>query len=166
MDGSDRHTGPGPRPRKGMRRGKPDLIRRQQAVEKTKARFFGKEFKLGSNDCWKLARHHLKAMGHPMPGSGRQYTTPAGAAFALKEKNCRNLADVMDLFLERIPPASMLLGDIALLRSEPEEGTAFELGTLMVHLGTTKALGWHPDTPILAVVDLIDPAAVQAAWRA
>jgi len=153
--------GPGPRPRKGMKRGLPDLIRRQRAVEKTQARFAGKVFELGSNDCVKLARAHLKAMGHELPSTGH-YSTAMEARAALKKQGVKNLEHLLDRFLTRIPPAMMLLGDVALLKSEPEEASASEFGTLVINAGS-KFIGWHPDKADLAVMDVL---LIDAAWRA
>ncbi len=158
--GSQKHIGPGKPPRR--KRSKPDMLRRLEAVEKTKARFGGKEFVLGSNDCYKMARFHLKAMGHENIPSGGHYSTPREARTALNKAGSKSIKGLLDGLLERIPPASMLLGDIALLKGQPERGTAGGLGSLVVHLGG-KMLGWHPDATVLAVMDVME---VEAAWRA
>jgi hypothetical protein len=158
VDGSQRHVGPGKPPRR--KRGKPDMLRRLEAVERTKAKFGGKAFALGSNDCGKLLAFHLKAMGHKLPSSG-SYTTEAGAIRACRRAGGDTLTEVLDKHLERIPPAAMLLGDVAILKSEDEEETASRLGAAVVHLGG-KMMGWHPDQAELAVMDIL---AVEAAWR-
>ena len=157
--GSQRHVGPGKPPRR--KRGKPDMLRRLEAVEKTKARFEGKAFVLGSNDCGKLLAFHLKALGHKPPSAGN-YTTEAGAILACRRAGGNTLAEVLDAMgLERIAPAAMMLGDVAILKSEPEEGTASRIGSAVVHLGG-KMMGWHPDAPDLAVMDVIE---TEAAWK-
>lgn len=159
-EGSQRHVGPGTPPRR--KRGKPDMLRRLEAVDRTKARYGGKVFVLGSNDCGKLLAFHLKAMGHKVPSSGN-YTTEAGAIRACRRAGGDTLAEVLDkVGLERIAPAAMLLGDVALLKSEFEDGTASRLGAAVVHLGG-KMMGWHPEKAELAVMDVL---AVEAAWRA
>jgi nucleoside-diphosphate-sugar epimerase len=150
---------------------KPDLIRRNDALRKTQERFAGKEFKLGENDCVKLVRFHLKAMGsknlkpgHKVLATTGHYKTAAQAAAALKKQGAKNLEELLDIYLERIPPAAMLPGDIALLKSEPD-APASELGTIAISLGR-KLLGWHPDHPILAVIEPIVEEPAMVAWRA
>lgn len=147
---------------------KPNLIRRNDALIKTQARFGGKVFKLGENDCVKLVRFHLKAMGsqnfrkgHKVLPSTGHYKTARQAAAALKKQGVKNLEQLLDIYLERIPPAAMLPGDIALLKADPE-APAYELGTIAVSLGR-KLLGWHPDVEQLAV---LEPLQIEAAWRA
>ncbi len=157
--GSKRHVGPGKPPRR--KRGKPDMLRRMEAVERTKKRYGGKVFALGSNDCGKMLAFHLKAMGHKPPSSGN-YTTEAGALRACKRAGGETLTEVLDKLLVRIAPAAMTLGDVAILKSEPEAGTASRIGAAVVHLGG-KMMGWHPDQAELAVLDISE---VEAAWRA
>lgn len=140
---------------------KPQLVRRAEALEKTQARFRGKAFKLGSNDCVKLVRFHLKALGHKLPSTGH-YSTPKEAVKQLKKQGAKNLEQLLDKFLTRIPPASMLPGDIALMKSEPEKGTAYELGTIAISVGR-KLLGYHGDAETLVVME---PLQIEAAWRA
>lgn len=139
---------------------KPELLRRNEALQKTQARFGGKVFKLGSNDCVKLVRFHLKAMGHKLPSTGH-YSTAKEAAQQLRKQGAKNLEQLLDKFLKRIPPAAMLPGDIAHLKADPE-APASELGTIAVSLGR-KLLGWHPDQDELAV---LEPLQIEGAWRA
>lgn len=139
---------------------KPQLVRRAEALAKTQSRFAGKAFKLGSNDCVKLVRFHLKALGHKLPSTGH-YSTARGAARQLKKQGVRNLAELLDKFLERIPPAAMLPGDIALMKSDPE-APGSELGTIAISVGR-KLIGYHGDVEGLVVME---PLEIEAAWRA
>ncbi len=68
----------------------------------------------------------------------------------------------MDTLLERIPPAAMLPGDIALIEADPDDAAGDE--TMIVSLGQ-KYWGWHPDALTLAVL-VVDPINIKAAWRA
>lgn len=140
---------------------KPELVRRNQAIEKTQKRFGGKAFKLGSNDCVKLVKFHLRALGRrDLPSTGH-YKTAKEAARQLKKQGVKNLEQLLDKFLDRIPPAAMLPGDIALMKSDPE-APAFELGTIAISLGR-KLLGYHGDAQTLVVME---PLEIEAAWRA
>ena len=125
------------------------------------AKFGGKPFKLGTNDCVKLTRFHLAALGHKLPSTGR-YTTAVQAAAALKKQGVRNLEQLLDKHLERIPPAMMLPGDLAMPPSDPDAPAA-KIGTVMVAITPRKFLGWHPDHESLAVMELLQ---IDAAWRA
>lgn len=144
-----------------MSRKRPELIRRSAALKKTMDRFGLKAFELGSNDCVKLARFHLTAMGHKLPSTGH-YKTAAQAAAQLKKQGARNLAQLLDKFLERIPPAAMLPGDIAMPPSEPD-APASKLGTIVIMASGRKFIGWHPSVDLLAVLDV---SQIDAAWRA
>lgn len=139
---------------------KPELVRRNKALLKTQKRFVGKHFKIGSNDCVKLAAFHLRAMGHRPPSTGH-YKTAAEGVKQLKKTGHRTLKGVLDKLLEEIPPASMLPGDIALVKSDPD-APASKIGTIMVLAGGRKFLGWHPDHEPLAVMELLE---IEKAWR-
>lgn len=141
------------------RKAKP-LIRRQKAMDKTMARFAGKPFKLGVNDCVKLARFHLTALGHKLPSTGH-YSDVRGAVAALKKQGVRTLAELLDKHFERIPPAFMLPGDLAMPPSDPD-APASSLGTIMVKVSANKYAGWHPDHEPLLVMELLQ---IDAAWR-
>lgn len=147
----------------------PDLIRRNRALEKTRDKFAGRVFELGVSDCAILARAHLRNMGHkdvPAPG---KYRTPKEAAARLKEL-CRKvgakkvgLEHLLDALLERIPPAAMLPGDVALVDRE-EGALGVDTASLVVSVGR-KFWGWHPDSELFV---LIEPTGMpfKAAWRA
>lgn len=143
-------------------RKKPELIRRNEALVKTQARFAGKPFRLGENDCVKLARFHLRMMGHRKLPSTGHYSTAAGAVRALRKTGHSTLAALMDALLEPIAPAMALAGDLVMPPSDPEAEAA-EIGTVMVMVGAGKYLGWHPEHDRLAVMSLL---AIEKAWRA
>ena len=139
----------------------PDLRRRQKALDRTIEKYGQANFSLGSADCVQLARFHLKAMGVKKLPVPAKYTNTMGARRALKAVGVRNIEQLLDKFLERITPAAMLPGDVAMLPSEPGE-EASEIGTLAICLGR-KVLSWHPDYPTPVVMEV---AVVKAAWRA
>lgn len=142
----------------------PDLVRRVRAIEALQAKFGGKSFKLGKHDCVQLVRSHLVKMGHhglPKPAA---YSSPGGVTKALKALGADNLEGVFDTLLPRIAPAAMLPGDVGLLAAEPG-APAWRAGTVVVSVGR-KFLGWHPDHPMLAVIEPKVEAPFIAAWRA
>lgn len=141
---------------------KPDLIRRQEALEKTQRKYRGKPCILGKYDCVLMLRSHLVAMGHkglPRPG---KYSDAKGAKRELVKQGAKTLEELVDQWLARIPPAAMLPGDVALVPSEPDE-TSVGGGTIVIGAGH-KFLGWHPDAETLAVIEPLRPPS--AAWRA
>jgi hypothetical protein len=139
----------------------PTLEKRRRAVEATKERFAGRSFVLGAADCVKLARFHLTQMGHKLPSTGH-YSNEIGAVKALKKQGAKNLAELLDKHLERIAPAAMLLGDLAMPPSDPE-AEANTLGTIVIKVAPTKYLGWHPEHELPVIMDLYQ---IDAAWRA
>jgi hypothetical protein len=154
---------PKTKPKRRKAKPVPDLIRRHRALAATMQEFAGKELVLGQADCAKLVRFHLLKMGHrgvPRPGS---YSSPAGAAKALKEMGFKNLEELFDSLLERIPPAFMRPGDIAVVKAE-RGAPAWRVGTVVISIGR-KFLGWHPDHPVLAVIHPTVDEPFVAAWR-
>jgi hypothetical protein len=138
------------------------LVRRQKAVERTMERFARKAFKLGENDCVKLARFHLKAMGHKTLPSTGTYSTELGALRQLKKTGHDNLKSLFDELLEPIAPASAVIGDLVMPPSDPDAPAA-DIGTVMVSTGVGgKVLGWDDRAPSLAVIHLLE---IQYAWR-
>jgi hypothetical protein len=149
---------------KRKRKAVPDLVRRNRALEATLKRFAGKEFDLGSADCIQLVHYHLGAMGHrklPDPGG---YASPAGVTKALKRLGHDDLASLFDSLLPRIAPAFMLPGDIALVKAE-KGAPAWRAGTVVISIGR-KFIGWHPDHPVLSIIQPTIDAPFEAAWRA
>lgn len=149
---------PPPPPKKFARR--PDVVRRNQALEQTRQRFEGTAFQWGRFDCLTMVRAHLVAMGHRGLPKLPRYKNAIGAQRALKEQGVKTLAELMDRYLEPIAPAEALAGDIVLVPSE-DDGSG---EALMVSTGF-KLWGWHPDAPAFAVIDP-NQDTFKRAWRA
>ena len=141
-----------------------DLIRRNRALTATQAQFAGKAFALGSADCVQLVRFHLLKMGHRGLPEATGYSSPAGVTKVLKGLGFDNLEGLFDSLLPRIPPAFMLPGDIGLVRAE-EGAPAWRAGTVVISIGR-KFLGWHPDQPLLSIMQPTIAEPFIAAWRA
>ena len=137
----------------------PDLIRRQQATEKTLARYRGKAFDWRTGvTCVHLARYHLRAMGHRPPTVPRVRSLLA-ARRALESRGWADCAAMLDAMLPRIAPAEMLMGDLAAVPSD--DGG---IGAIFVCAGPHKLIGWREDAPALVVLD-VDLGDLVGAWR-
>lgn len=139
---------------------KPALVRRHAAVQKVLARFDGKSFILGRRDCVTMAAVLLGALGHKVP-KVPPYKTDIAAARALKTQGVDDLAGLIDkLGLERIPPASALLGDLLFLPGADEVGNS--IGALVIAIGNGAGMGFHEAHKGLVRMREMD---VQSAWR-
>lgn len=113
-----------------------DLIRRQRALEKTKAKYRGKSLDWKRYDCVRMARSHLVAMGKKRLPKMPRYSSPLGARRALKAAGHDNLESLIDTILPRIAPAQMLPGDLLMVRGEGG------FGSLMIWQDGGMAMGW------------------------
>lgn len=88
--------------------------RRERAAEACARRFEGKAFDWKRSDCVRLVRCNLHHLGIGVPFlKGVRYGTEAGAERALSALGFADLVEGMDATgLQRIPPASAVLGDI------------------------------------------------------
>lgn len=134
------------------------LVRRQKAVEATKAKFASKTFTFGSVDCAKMAAFHLKRLGHTVRLSkAGQYKTLKGAIGALKKLGYDTLPEAMDgMGFERIAPAFALIGDIVSFPCE------HPIGALGIVVGNGNMLAFHEahEYPVIMEMRTID-----AAWK-
>jgi hypothetical protein len=140
------------------------MVRRQLALEATMKRFAKQPLRLGKSDCVKKVRFHLVKMGHRKLPSTGDYRGEKGAIEALKRQGVETVEQLLDKYLPRIAPAAMLPGDIALVAAEPG-APAWRAGTAVISVGR-KFLGWHPDHPLLAILEPIVDRPFLAAWRA
>ena len=129
-----------------------DLERRRVALEKTLAKYRGRELDYCTADCARMLRFHTLQMGHKPPALPR-YRSAIGAVRAMKQVG--GISAVLDTFLPRIPYARMLPGDIAVLDGTDD----FEAGVIC--LGH-KVWGWHEASE---VPENLVPLDIKAAWR-
>lgn len=141
----------------------PELVRRERALSATMQKFAGTEMVLGTSDCVQLVRFHLVKMGHRGLPKPPPYSSPAGVTKALKALGFDNLEGLFDSLLERIPPAFMRPGDIALVQAE-KGAPAWRAGTVVISIGR-KFIGWHPDAPTLSIIQPTVDEPFVAAWR-
>lgn len=135
-----------------------ELERRRVATEKTLKRFRGKVFAWNTGvHCVRLFHQHLKNMGRKPPSLPR-VRSPLGAKRALKERGWENVEAMLDSMLERIAPAEMMLGDVAIVPGDAG------LDAIFVCAGPLKVFGWREDAPALVLLDIgLDE--LTGAWR-
>ena len=143
------------------------LKRRQQATEKTIAKFKGQPFELGKADCAQVALFHLRAMGKKInKGKIPPYDNIRDAKKAVAEgfDNAKNLVDVMDGMFQRIAPAQCLIGDIIAL---PAHNDITGLGALSIYSGNGAVILFDETTEEMAMGHLTYEEGKEpiAAWR-
>lgn len=131
---------------------------RVAATNKTMAKYRGRAFDWSNKaTCIHLARTQLRNMGHKPPRIPA-FKSALGAKRAMAANGYETVADIFDqLGLERIAPAAMLVGDLAVLPGED----GFDA---VVICAGGKLLGWHGAADELTVIGEA-VAHVTAAWR-
>lgn len=137
----------------------PELERRRRATAKTLAHYHERSFDWRRQaTCLHMARYQMKAMGHAPP----RIPPIRSELRAMKELRARgheSLILLFDTLLPRIAPAEMRLGDLAAI---PGDEGRFDC--LLINVAPRKFAGWHPDSFLMAVMD-IELGNVTAAWR-
>lgn len=132
-----------------------DLLRRKDATAATLAKYRDKPFSWrDGHTCLHMLRFHLRKMGYK-PETLPRVRSALGARRALDDRGWKDVGDMLDTLLPRIAPAAMLLGDVALFRSE--DG----FGAITISLGG-KVMGWHPDYDGMTA---LEPIEIAGAWR-
>lgn len=115
------------------------LAERASATAQVAARFRGRPFNWATGGtCIHLARAQMRAMGHRPPPIPR-FRSALGARRALAATGYANLAALLDSMLPRIAPASMWVGDLALVPgNDGFDALAVSAGSalLMYHVTT------------------------------
>lgn len=153
----------------------PDLIRRQTATEHTLKRYRRRDFDWSQmTTCVALAWFHAKKMGRKPPKIPL-YRSPLGALKVLKQLGCTDCGELVDKIpdVERIAPAQMMMGDLAMCKAGVPEGeretpgavALAGIGTIVLCLGPHKIIGWRADTGNRLVVLDIGFDQIDAAWR-
>ncbi len=136
-----------------------ELERRRVATQRTLDKYRGTTFDwAGDTTCVHLARSHMIEMGHEPPEIP-EFTTPAGAVRALKERGWDSVEDMLDELLPRIAPAQMVLGDLAIIPGDAG------LDAIFICAGPLKVFGWTTEQPQMALVDMFDMGQLTGAWR-
>ena len=107
--------------------------------------------------CLHLARTQLRQMGHKPPAIPA-FRSAIGAKRAMEAAGYQTMADIFDgLGLERITPAAMLVGDLAVL---PGDG-GFDA---IVICAGNKMIGWHGAADNLTMIGEA-VGSITVAWR-
>lgn len=134
------------------------MVRRVAAAQATLDKWSKRPMKLGTSDCVRMAADHLRRLGYKvkLPPSG-SYRTINSALKALKARGFDTLAEALDAMgMERIAPASALVGDIVMMPAVDR------LGALAIALSNGRVVGYHEDVPAATV---LEPLEFVAAWR-
>lgn len=135
-----------------------NLATRVAATNRTIAKYRNKPFDWDGETCLHLARTQLRNMGQRPPSIPRFYSA-IGAKRAMVKAGYADMAAIFDgLGLQRIPPAQMLVGDIAVLPGED----GFDA---IVICAGGKLLGWHGSdmSKLQPIADAM--ASATGAWR-
>ena len=121
------------------------------------ARYRDKPFQWGKVDCAKVAAFHLKKLGHKiLISKAGAYSSPLGAARALKRLGYANLAEMAEgVGLTPIPYSRMLLGDIAEIEGDSP------VGAIGIYAGNGNIFCFHQDHPGLVTMT---PNTLLRAW--
>lgn len=135
----------------------PDLVRRQNAVEATMAKYRARAFDWkGKATCLHMASFHLRRMGKRPPALP-QVGSLLAAKRELAKRGWADVGAMLDgIGLERIAPAAMRLGDLAML--EDDSG----LGGIVISASAGKVIGWNEAAEGMVV---LIPLEIVAAWR-
>ncbi|WP_132390231.1 hypothetical protein [Novosphingobium sp. PhB165] len=133
------------------------LEKRHAAIEATMSRYRQLPFEWGKVDCAKVAAFHLRQIGLKLSLSkAGRYSSPLGAARALKRLGYSTLAEMADgIGLCPIPPAYLMLGDIAEIEGDSP------IGTICLYAGNGNLFGFHENHPGLVTMT---PKNILRAW--
>jgi hypothetical protein len=132
-----------------------DFLQRCLLTQATREAFADRPFAYGKADCLSMVHAHLTAFGYQLPPLPR-YRGASGARKALAGQGAESLIDLVSRYLEPIPPAFMLPGDVLAAQGDPFDSLAIHSGQLL--------FGWTEWQPQLSNF-YIDPTGVQRAWR-
>lgn len=132
-----------------------EMIRRQVATQATMDKYRDKKFSWAdSQTCIHMLRFHLRQMGHK-PETLPRIRSAIAARRALDTRGWKDVGDMLDTLLPRIPYASRALGDIVMFESDDGFGAI----TIAVE---QKVIGWHADYDGMTV---LQPINISGAWR-
>jgi hypothetical protein len=132
-----------------------NLDARRIITERTLARYSGLPFSWRKRaTCLHLAHFHLKAAKYKLPRIPA-INNVLSAKSALNERGWENVADMLDAFCERIAPAAMMIGDLAVLKSDDD------LGAILICAGA-KCMGWNQDHAFIVPQE---PLEYLGSWR-
>ena len=132
---------------------------RASATNRTVASFAERGFDWDGASCIHLAHLHAQNMGHHPPELP-MFRSRQGALRGLVKTGHRTLEALLDSMFERIAPAQMLVGDLAMLPGEDRR-----LRAIVIYDGHLSVAGWHEAHPEKLVWLKNMQANLLAAWR-
>lgn len=120
---------------------------------------FQRPFDWDGASCIHLAHEHAINMGHQPPALP-MFRSRQGALRGLLKTGHRTLESLMDSMFDRIAPARMLVGDVAMLPGEDKR-----LKALVIFDGHLSVAGWHEAHPDQLVWIKAMQTELIAAWR-
>lgn len=135
------------------------LALRADATNRTVAHFHARPFDWDGASCIHLAHVQATNMGHKVPALP-MFRSRQGALRGLLKTGHRTLESLMDSLFQRIVPAQMLVGDIAMLPGEDRR-----LRALVLFDGHLSVAGWHEAHPESLVWIKNMHSDLVAAWR-
>lgn len=136
-----------------------NLAMRADATNRTVAEFAEKGFDWDGASCIHLARRQAENMGHRVPAMPA-FRSRHGALRGLVKTGHRTLETLLDSMFERIDPARMLVGDLAMLPGEDRR-----LRAVVIFDGHLSVAGWHEAHPEKLVWIKHMQGDLIAAWR-
>lgn len=137
-----------------------NLNDRRVATQRTFDMFRGEAFGWRSRTCIHVAHFHLQALGRDLPPLPA-FHSPATARRAMKAMGASDLSGLLERAgLQRIAPAAMIVGDIAVLPGEAGSGV---FDSVAICAGN-KFMGWSGWADSFQSM-LVDPVAIKAAFR-
>ncbi|WP_112383358.1 DUF6950 family protein [Sphingomonas carotinifaciens] len=135
-----------------------DLEQRRLRTQAVVSRFQGRPFSwTGRRTCLHLARAQMRAMGH-RPPKMPDLRSALSARSALLAAGFDDIEGLLDSLLPRIAPASMLIGDLALMDGDgPFDAIVIAVGG--------KVFGYAEGYDGLQVIQPVGPQPFRAAWR-
>jgi len=125
-----------------------ELMRRMVLTEKTKEKYFGREFAWGSSDCAKIAAFHARKFGWKVPKTS-QYNTAFGAARCLKQMGCNTIEQLITKTgMKEITPAMAIVGDIVSFESDDT------VGAVGIVVGNGNMLAFHEAVSGAAIISM------------
>jgi hypothetical protein len=124
-------------------------------TQATRDAFERRAFGYGRADCLMMVHAHLSGFGYTLPPLPA-YRGVAGARKALAAQGAASLIELVGRYLQPIPPAFMLPGDVLAGAGKPFDSLGIHSGQLL--------FGWSEGHAQI-VNFAIDPDGVQRAWR-
>lgn len=139
-----------------------NLAQLAAATQATFNAYRGVPFNWRHASCAHLLAAHLANVGRAAP-EVPEFSSAAQAKRALKAMGASSLSGLMDVLgLERIRPAEMRVGDVAIVPGQ--KGRTDGINGAIVICAGNKFMGWHEERDGLTTIDDILPH-VKAAFR-